>query len=205
MRAQIAIVGLVLGLFFASPAAASPVRLTYTGAVTGCFGSCDTFNEVALINLYPVGTPVHFELNFDTVATNLSGSPLTSGLFQIPGGQMTIAGQTYLSFFWQFEIACPAASCFAGGPGVLQEFNPLAASEIRAFFAGASPIFYANFGIDALSGSCLLPCVDGLRLNLTREFTAVPEPGTWLLLSSGLVAMAARRFRVVRRRTSRVD
>ena len=209
MRSRLVVVGLVLGLCFASPAAASPVQYLFNGSVAGCIGFNDPNNgflvvpgppcnpgSAAMLALYPIGTPVSFLLNFDTVGMNRSKFPATSGFYSFPGGQVTIAGQTYLTEEWAFEINCPIGFCLGGGPGVEQEFNPLSAEFIRIVnFTGPGHGATIVFGSHYLNYSCVVCAPDGLRLAGQATVTALPEPGTWLLLGTGMAVVGAIRRR----------
>jgi hypothetical protein len=194
MRARFIGVGLALGLCCSVPAAATPVQWSFSGSVTG---ATNTSGGAILSALYPIGTPVSFFLSFDTLSTNYAINPATQGFYEFPGGQITILGQTYLSQFFTFEINCPAGNC-ASGPGQLQEVFPLIQSpDIRLVdFAGA-PFHSATIGASGVINYTCVVCADGLQFDTSSEtYTVLPEPASFFLLSTGVVAVAAfRRFK----------
>jgi hypothetical protein len=191
VRNRVLVVAFVLALCSPLPAQATTFQWTLTGEVGTFSGS------PFLSSLYPPGTPLSLRFTFDDVGTNYALDPATHGLYSVPGGQVTILGQTYFSSFTAFEINCPAASC-GGGPGVLQQFNLFGpATVIRLVDFGQAPFFHISLALDEMRGLITAGCVtcfNGIDWRATAiSIEAVPEPISVVLLSTGLAGVLIRR------------
>ncbi len=213
MRAQLTTLGLVLGLVCASPAAGSPVTWQWSGPVTGytCYnyGVCDTTAFAAVV---PLGTTVDVFLTFNDESTTYN--PPASCLWGYGSATFQVLGRTYTSqaWLWNNGMGFDAGVCGAGGnevvvPGWGNGGPPLPDGWIL-YPSSSTTIPGMNWGLDLswTMPSSINPRFPAFRLegNTPARFTvdlqAVPEPSTWLLLGTGLAAVAARRFGLMRRR-----
>ena len=213
MRLQLATLGLVLGFVCATPAAASPVTWQWSGPVTGyrCrsveFG-CDV-NPFATV--VPLGTTVDVFLTFDP---DVYASP---GICLKGYGSATlqVLGQTYTNQAWLWNDGYGAGGGFCGGGGnevVVPSWGsggPQLPDGWSPFTFGGNyfPGLYWGIDLSWTMPSSISPAFPYFYnyeryapLTFVADLQAVPEPSTWLLLGTGLAAVAARRLGLMRRR-----
>jgi PEP-CTERM motif-containing protein len=183
-----------------------------------------------LPELYPLGTPFVLNVTFDPAAPKISGSP-TQGLYQALGqstlrlGDLTfLATGGYISVNCHFEIGC-----IPGGPSLFppvefwlfgwspQPLNPAfpgltTLSDVQVYYVDpnaangeipSAPPQTAGLQI-AIGGLPPLATLGGTvqSIQALEDPPQVPEPGTFLLLATGLTALVARRRRRITRASS---
>jgi hypothetical protein len=180
-----------------------------------------------LADLYPLGTPFVLNVTFNPEAPKISGSS-TQGLYHALGestlqlGDLTfLSSGGYISVNCHFEIGC-----IPGGPSLFPpvEFwlfgwssNPLnpefpgltTLSDVQVFYADpnaangeipTAPPQTAGLQL-AIGGFPPLTTLGG-TVRSVQDPPQVPEPGSFLLLATGLTALAVRRRRRITRASS---
>ena len=210
----VGMVGLCLLVLGVVRADAAIITWHWAGPVTGydCLfgGSCGT---ITLDTVVPLGTPVDVFVTIDPAAPT-HPSPAIPCLWGNAGVTMSVLGQSYSGngFVWvdghgfgpgtchpgenSVEIVVP--SWGSGGPALPGGWTPFVdPSYLAGLWWGADdltsvqpfsiasqlPAFYKGLG----TGDFTNP----QKFNVNLQ--AVPEPGTWLLLTTGLAAAWRRR------------
>jgi len=185
---------------------------------------------LGLADLYPVGTPFRLNVTFDPAAPKIQGSS-TQGLYHALGastlqlGDLTFSSTGgYISVNCHFEIGC-----IPSGPNLFPpvEFwlfgwssNPLnpalpgltTLSNVQVFYADpnaangeipTAPPRAAGLQI-AIGGFPPITTFGGTvdSIQAIQDVSQVPEPGSFLLLATGLASLAARRRRRIMRASS---
>jgi hypothetical protein len=214
MRAQLATLGLVLGLACASPAAGSPVTYHWSGPVTGyaCYyGACDDPNPFAAV--VPLGTTVDVLLTFDPDFSATYNPPAScfwgtgSASFQVLGRKYT-----HTAYLWNDGYGFSGGICGGGGnevvvpnwgfggPELPGDWSPYWDSPFSGFWWGLDPSWTMPSSIASQFPYFSVDPSEGYPVRFNADLHAVPEPSTWLLLATGLAAVAGRRLRSIRRR-----
>jgi hypothetical protein len=201
------VLGACLLLFGATSAEAAMITWEWAGPVTGyqcAFGPC----PIDLDTVVPLGTPVTVSMAFDPVAPPPNPSlPCLKGTATV---SLEVVGQTYTNggFVWDeahgfgpgvcvpgynfVEVVVPG---WVGGPALPGGWIPF--SGLDGFWWGGDlttvqptaiasqfPAFYR------IGQSSPQRFTASLRAVTDPSLPVVPEPSTWLLMSSGLSAAA---------------
>ena len=186
---------------------------------------------LGLADLYPVGTPFNLNVTFDPASPKISGSP-TQGLYHALGestlrvGDLTFSSTSgYISVNCHFEIGCipPGSNLF---PPVEFWLFGWSANPLNPAFPSLTrlsdvQVYYAD--PNAANGE--IPTAPpqspvGLQIDIGGSFPRItsmggsvesiqaiqdvqaPEPGSFLLLATGLTALAVRTRRRIMRASS---
>jgi hypothetical protein len=116
MRAQLATLGLVLGLAYASPATGATVTWHWSGPVTGyeCFQvGCDVNPFAAVV---PLGTTVDVRLTFDP-DFSATYNPPENCFWGNGSATFEVLGRTYTSGAWMWNDGYGFGGGYCGGGG----------------------------------------------------------------------------------------
>ena len=182
-------------------------------------------------DLYPVGTPFSLNVTFDPASPKISGSP-TQGLYHALGestlrvGDLTFSSTGgYISVNCHFEIGC-----IPGAPSLFppvefwlfgwssQPLNPAfpgltTLSDVQVYYTdpnaanGEIPTVPPEAGGLQIAIGGGFPPITTLggtiqSIQALEDPPEVPEPGTFLLLATGLAALVRRRRRIMRASSS---
>jgi len=183
-----------------------------------------------LADLYPAGTPFRLNVTFDPAAPKILGSP-TQGLYQAVGASTLQLGDLsfsssggYISVNCHFEIGCIPTGpsllppvefwLFGWSSGPLNPAFPgsTTLSDVQVYYGDpnaangdipTAPPQSAGLQI-AIGGLPPLTTLGGTvaSIQAIQDVPQVPEPGSFLLLATGLAALTARRRRRIRRASS---
>ena len=204
-----AILGTCLLLLSVARAEAAMITWHWAGPVTGHIGS--PFGGPSLDTVVPLGTTVDVFVSLDPDAAYLNPAICLQG---IASASLQVLGRTYTNqgFVWvdafgfgggicapgsdRVEIVVP--SWGAGGPALPNGWVPFNQDFLPGLWWGGDltsgqPAFInSQFPFFYIPGEAARQRFTA-NLQAVPDLQAVPEPSTWLLLSIGLSAAAARR------------
>jgi hypothetical protein len=190
------------------PAVASPIYWQLNGEITYNPTNPPGSPYEELDSLLPVGTQMTFLITVDPAAPDLCDDP-GAGFYFLPGATVSFGGKSYATapgYSW-IEVNNVLANCAESGfhDALLRLFFPfgLTTIDIAAGPGDAlptTPPSTGGFWVGSFDPHCCdedLPPFDafgGIDSGVVVP-APVPEPSTFLLLVSGLAAIAARRRR----------
>jgi hypothetical protein len=204
----------LLCLLLPWPAAAGPIYWQLNGEITDNPPNPPGTPYAELDTLLPVGTDVTFLIAVDPAAPDLCDDP-GAGFYYFPAATMSFGGKSYAADPAFIEVNNILANCIASGlHDALVRLDlgaagigPLATIEMGPFPGDAlpttpttGPLWVGNFSPAAelcfYENDCvLLDAFGEINSSAIVPAPTVPEPTTFLLLASGLAAIAARRRR----------
>jgi PEP-CTERM motif len=204
---------IVIGVASA-PASADVVRWHLSGVIDGSF-ECFDFEDCSfkeeqneyLLQFFPVGTPVEFDLAIDMQdhCSSPDAGHYDIKEFDITINDVTARGSGILGRNEHAVFGCPGVDPFLG-MYIVAGFPPIAGEGQTQLVLGIVEMFFGAIPGDDLptappSGWFYLE--PDFRLRLLGGLTGpgsvvpdVPEPSTLVLVLSGLVAATARRRRI---------
>ena len=210
------VLGTCLLLLGTARAEAAPITWHWSGPVTGytCTYSCDD-SELALRTAVPLGTRIDLSLSFDhdfPTYPYASFSPCVLGFVTATLG---VLGRTYTAQgeYWQDGRAFGGGVCYpgsnstevvvpgwgGGGPPLPEGLVPLGQYDYylpglwwTGHFTDGQPT-RIGFQLPLFYRSEDAGYAEFQRFRADLQPVPVPEPSTWLLLSTALSAAAARR------------
>jgi hypothetical protein len=179
----------VVCLLLPWPAGAAPIYWQLNGEIT------DSPPDNPLEGILPVGTHVNYLVTVDPAAPDLCDN-VGSGLYQLPATTVSFGGNSYAASSIYLEADSPDGSCLASPTGatirLFFDSAPISAGVIDwSAFGEALPTVPPSFADISFSFSGREESVTGY----ITSGTVVPEPSSFVLLVSGLAAIAARRRR----------
>lgn len=181
-----------------------------------------------LDQLYPAGTPFSLDIAFDLASPKITGIG-TQGLYRaITGATLNIGGYSdtastgYVTVNCAFDIGCDVPQPFPAAATGWMEFwmfgwdGPLNSSGSFATTPSPLVLYYADPAVAAGGLPSSPPFSQRARVEIRtlaggvigqansirslEEVPHVPEPGTFVLLASGLAGLYARRKRKMSQR-----